>query len=79
MSMEFTMTTGPSEDMISITPASTDRSDDSITVTVAAFRDGEMADAEIVLSQDDVGRLMAGLRSVAMYAAALRFAPEATP
>jgi hypothetical protein len=79
MSMEVTMTTGPNEDMINITPASTDQSDDRITVTVAAFRDGETSTAEIVLSQSEVGHLMSGLRSVAMYTAARRFAPEQTP
>jgi hypothetical protein len=74
MNMTFSMKTGPDE-AIRITPAHPgDSSDDRIVMSITGH-----GIETIVLSQDDVGRLMAGMRSVAMYAAALRFAPEATP
>jgi hypothetical protein len=74
MNITFSMTTGPDK-AIRITPAHPgDSSDDSIVMSITGH-----GIETIVLSQDDVGRLIAGLQSVAMYAAARRFAPEATP
>ena len=48
-----------------------------ITVTGANPESGNTTAVSICIAQNEIGPLIAGLKSVAMFAAALRFAPEA--